>query len=78
MFFELGSSSTRQLGKNSRSQVWQRKYKPGRLPQKVISSLVIGSLILIVGGMLSSMQCGADRIRKIVLFLRNFSRLEQT
>ncbi|MFB2978321.1 hypothetical protein [Microseira sp. BLCC-F43] len=50
MFFELCSSSTRQLGKTSISQVWQRKYKPGRLPQKLISSLVIGSLILIVGG----------------------------
>ena len=50
MFFELRSSSTRQLVKPSSSQVWQPKYKPGRLPPKFISSLVIGSLVLLVGG----------------------------
>ncbi|HEY9810247.1 MAG TPA: GAF domain-containing protein [Halomicronema sp.] len=60
-------------------QLYQQRYPhPDAEIEQLIEDIELDFIIDDLPKMLSSMQVGADRIRQIVLSLRNFSRLEQS
>ncbi|MCT7950643.1 GAF domain-containing protein [Ancylothrix sp. C2] len=60
-------------------QLYQQRYpNPDAEIEQLIEEMELDFVIDDLPKMLSSMQVGADRIRQIVLSLRNFSRLEQS
>ncbi len=60
-------------------QLYQQRYpQPGEKIEAAIEEIDLDFLLADLPNLMDSMQVGADRIRQIVLSLRNFSRLDRT
>ena len=59
-------------------QLYQQRYpQPGKTIEAAMEEIDLDFLLADLPNLMDSMQVGADRIRQIVMSLRNFSRLDQ-